>query len=154
MIEIELNEETISKLLYIDGSLRDIYVHNTDINDWNKLYQSLLNSEYQLSYLRDGELQEIPENAELILCNNKCAHTFRVQSENIVFITHFFIEQQIEFDVDPKDFNSYDQSEILFDFMHFVSDVLGKEVVMSPENSEEIALLKTLPNDDRIYKLE
>ena len=44
------NWENINWIFKSDGSLRDIYVQNTSIEDWGKLID-LLNSEYNLKYL-------------------------------------------------------------------------------------------------------
>ncbi|MCD4791141.1 MAG: hypothetical protein K8R37_14190 [Bacteroidales bacterium] len=149
--EIEFNEDLINKFLDIDGSLRDIYVNNTDLNDWIKLYDSLLKSEYSVSYSCDHEIQIIPENVELIFNKTDCSHILRVKEENIVFNTHFFIKKQIEFDLDPRDFVAMDQSRILIEFMHFVSDSLNKEVIMTPENDEKFILIKIKPKNRKIY---
>ena len=46
LVEIEFDENIVNKFLDIDGSLRDIYVNDTDINDWILIYSSLLKSEY------------------------------------------------------------------------------------------------------------
>jgi len=143
--EIEFNETLVNKFLEIDGSLRDIYVNSTDITDWEKMYDSLLKSEYSITYTCDGEIQNNPKDVKLIFDRTDCSQILRVKEENIIFNTHFFINEQIEFDLDPRDFVAMDQSRILVNFMQFIATTLNKEVIMTPENCEEFVLLKVLP---------
>ena len=109
-----------------------------------------MESEYSIRYFTNAEVKNIPETVESIFNDTDNAHILRVQYENIVFITHFFCQEQIEFDLDPRDFVAIEQSKILIDFMHFIADTLNKEVIMTPENSEEHFIIKILPFRQRI----
>ena len=44
--------------LYVDGSLRDIYVHNTTAADWERLLT--YTSSLKTSYFHDGEPAQMP----------------------------------------------------------------------------------------------
>ena len=87
----------------------------------------------------------------MIFNETEVSHILRIKEENIIFNTHFFIKEQVEFDLNPGDFVAIDQSKILVDFMHYLSNVLNKEVIMTPENSEEFILIKVFPRNKNIF---
>lgn len=56
--------------------------------------------------------------------------------DSIVINTHFFSDQQIEFDIDPREINSSLDLERILRFMRSISSILQKEIILSAENSE------------------
>jgi hypothetical protein len=58
-----------------DGSLRDIYVFNADVNLWNKFLDCVRRSPYMVEFFHADELREVPNNISevrsLILRSNK-----------------------------------------------------------------------------------
>jgi len=125
-----------------DGSLRDIYVQDVSLNDWEKLIDHLndnfnlkysdkdyIDKDYVLNYLQDqkGEME----------CKSLC-----VNIASIKVNCHFFLSEQIEFDCDPDEINSIKDFEAIETFMSSVSSVLGQQVTLTGENSPEFPLIK------------
>jgi hypothetical protein len=59
---------------------------------------------------------------------------------------HFFTEQEIELDLDPREVNSEERLNSLFRFMKVLGKHLGKEVILTLENSPHLVLLRTSPD--------
>ena len=55
---------------------------------------------------------------------------------------HFFLVEEIEFDIDPKEINSISDFEILEDFMTSISEALQVQITLTVENSPEFPLFK------------
>lgn len=126
-----------------DGSLRDIYVQNVTLSDWEKLIDFLnlnydlkfgdddnnqIDREYVIDYLRD-ETRKMENKALKIYLNGISIHC------------HFFLSE-IEFDIDPKEIKSIQDFESIEKFMISVSRVLSRQVTLTGESSPEFPLIK------------
>ena len=129
-----------------DGSLRDIYVQDISIREWEKLIDHLnanfnlrysdtdqIDKEYALEYLRDksGEME---------------SKTLTIHLGQIQVNCFFFLSEQIEFDIDPKEVNSINDFEQIESFMTSISDILQEQVTLTEENSPEFPLFKVDSN--------
>ena len=151
LIKEKYNNKKLIGFLNVDGSLRDIYVDNVTISDWTKLLKSFKSTDYKIKYSTDNGGEELPENAELIFENIDQCPRLIVKEDNITFNTGFYLNDQIEFDIDPRDFVSYECNDILYEFMKHISLTLNKPVRLTPEMEEESVLLEVKPNDENIY---
>lgn len=120
-----------------DGSLRDIYVLETTIEDWQRLY-SVLRSRYDLKYLVDLESRPLPDAIE------EAFSTQQVASPLLQFIVagmtvnaHFFTTRQIELDIDPREVSSEVRLGELLDVLRLIGDGLQREVRLTHENDWE-----------------
>lgn len=130
-----------------DGALRDIYVQNISISEWENLID-LLNSEYKLSY---GSYEENLTNRididyvkrmfadETGKMETKFA---KIDLNGIAVLCHFFLEDQIEFDISPSEIKSISELNLILDFMKSVSQKLNKQVTLSGENQPDFPLIK------------
>ena len=134
-----------------DGSLLDIYVQETTLDNWLTLID-FLNANYKLKYdpTLDNELQD-KINKEYITTflldttgELEC-RTVSVFSDNLVFNCHFFLKDEIEFDTDPREFKEQKDFETLIGFMTAVSKALNKEIILTAEGFPNIPLI-TLDN--------
>jgi hypothetical protein len=50
-----------------DGSLRDIYILGSDLDDWPTIWQVLKTSEYKLRLSRGGEVQPLPTDIRQVI---------------------------------------------------------------------------------------
>ena len=130
-----------------DGALRDIYVQNSTISDWEKVVD-LLNSEYKLTFgvYEDNLTDKIDfgyvktmfadETGEL---ETKSA---TIDLSGIVVKCFFFLENQIEFDINPTEIKTQSDFNKITDFMKSISSKLEKQITLCGENQPEFPLIK------------
>ena len=58
---------------------------------------------------------------------------------------HFFVEDEIEFDLDPREVTGPNQVEAIVGFMTLLGDVTGKAVTLTMENTPEAVIFRRLP---------
>ncbi|WP_347175524.1 hypothetical protein [Polaribacter uvawellassae] len=141
------NWNNIEWIFEKDGALRDIYVQNATISDWEKVVD-LLNSEYQLTFgvYEDNLIDKIDfgyvktmfadETGEL---ETKSA---TVDLNGIVVKCYFFLENQIEFDINPTEIKTESEFNKITDFMKSISSKLEKQITLCGENQPEFPLIK------------
>ena len=141
------NWKNIEWIFKKDGALRDIYVQNATISDWEKVVD-LLNSEYKLTYgvYEDNLTDKIDfgyvktmfadETGEL---ETKSA---TIDLSGIVVKCFFFLENQIEFDINPTEIKTESEFNKITDFMKSVSSKLEKQITLCGENQSEFPLIK------------
>ena len=132
-----------------DGSLRDIYVLNANAELWNQLLSSLEESRYQFRFFTpDGAMSPAPRSFEEI---DTLKETDPVRMEiqlpgGLSLNCHFFSPSEIELDLDPKEI--YDQKTYAFlgEFMRWLAFTLGREALLTHENSKEVRILAVKAN--------
>ncbi|HEV7347666.1 hypothetical protein [Telluribacter sp.] len=127
-----------------DGSLRDIYVQDVTLSDWEKLIDFLIlnydikfgedekkqiDKEYVIEYLRDetGEME---------------SKSLKIDFNGVNIHCYFFLPNQIEFDIDPKEITAIKDFETIEKFMTSISQTLRNQVTLTGENSPEFPLFK------------
>lgn len=139
------------KIYYCDGSLRDIYILHTDIDD-NRKWTEFVNENYTIKWFNgltqeneskiDFEVVRGYLNGDHDLCSSASVFLDKIQINN-----HFFVHTEIENDISPKEINSIDDHNKLITYMTGLSKVLEKKVVLTPENEATIALI-TVDKDE------
>lgn len=146
-----MNERSriIQEVFYLDGSLRDIYVLGTSEDDWQALLTYLRMSPYPVEYLQGGEmLGSLPEHASDIFAlrdENSPLSELRIDRDRLGLNCHFFTPDEIEFDLDPKDFQHEEQVASLLDFMRTIGRVLNKPIILTGENDVQGPLFRYDP---------
>jgi hypothetical protein len=126
-----------------DGSLRDIYVFGTDLSDWQRVLDALRTWRPGPNLRIDGEPAAIPDKAEEIFARaRKLGASLSVEVADALVNCHFFREDEIEFDLDPRDVAGPEQLEALGRFMRILGEATGKPVVMTMENRREAVILR------------
>jgi hypothetical protein len=129
-----------------DGSWRDIYVFDTKMADWQQMLDSLRASPYQVQYFRNREPAELPNAAaEAFPLPDECDRMLSVTFSGVLANCHFFTEDEIEFDIDPREVKGQAELDALFGFMHLLADSVGKEAVLSPENFRQVVIFRVRP---------
>lgn len=147
----------IQRVFYIDGSLRDIYVVGTSEQDWQALLTYLRVSPYPLEYLLDDEVRPLPELAvDILSIRDEHSPLLRIDQQRLGLNCHFFILEEIEFDLDPKDFQTAQQVSYLLDFMRTTGRVLNKPIILTGENDVQGPLFRYDPatNEDAWFHEE
>jgi hypothetical protein len=136
-----------------DGNGRDIYIRNTDIDDWQKLADFLRFSHYELEFCVDDREEPLPEDMHQVFDDKgELTSYLSVDVDGVAVNCHFFDESEIEMDLDPRDVDGASRMESLLEFITQVGRLLDKEVVLTPENLHHHALLRYDPRTNRLER--
>ena len=146
------NWDNINWIFKPDGSLRDIYIQETSLSDWDKLID-ILNSEYDLKYFSENKIDKkevfkyLQDKTGEIECK-----TVSINIKNVKINCHFFLIEQIEFDVEPSEIKSKSEFDSLLSFMATLSTKLKKQITLTGENEVTFPLIK-INADENIFKI-
>jgi hypothetical protein len=135
----EVSWETLQQYVYrVDGSWRDVYVLDVSRADW-KIWADFVNANYRVEF-HDGDgtqHDQIDFSAVEGFWDshgqaNLLTTTFYVGEIDIN--CHFFGDDDIENDIDPRKITSFAVHQQLMNYLKKLSQVLGKEVVLTEEN--------------------
>lgn len=136
---------------YRDGSLRDIYVLNTHLQDWATAvkfvagrYAFHLSGAWQGTLFPPGIEPLFPTGPESQLT----ALSFDVGGVRLN--CHFFAVDEIEFDLDPAEVSDPSRLDGLLAFMKGLSNAVGKDVLLTPENMRDFAIFRCRPGAEYI----
>ncbi len=131
---------------FVDGSLRQLLVFDTDISDWQKLLDFLENNRYKISFRVNREFLSSPESAQFIFdWQLEKSRFLSVELNDLQLNCHFFAEDEIDFNLDPKQVQSKSNYLAIIEFMQAVSNLLEKPMVMTLENDPKFVLLNVEP---------
>lgn len=132
-----------------DGSLRDIYVLNASIEDWGTFVHALPSMSYRTEFLIDDEAAILPATT-MALFERRADHTplLRLYAGPVMLCCHFFSDQELEFDLDPREVHGISEFRKVLDFMRTLGEVLDKPVILTPENEREHPLITYDPRCD------
>lgn len=136
----------IQKEFVPDGSLRDIYVFETDLQDWQHFTEFVRSGPWPFRLTENGEELPLSDPAQIFSKRSESTSTMlSVFLGAVQLNVHFFCEQEIELDLDPGQVRGEDDLSALVDFMHRLADTIGKSTVLTPENCREIVVLRVEP---------
>ncbi len=146
------NWDNIHWIFKPDGLLRDIYIQETSLSDWNKVID-ILNSEYDLTYFSENKIdkKEVFEYLQDETGEIECK-TVSINIKNITINCHFFLIDQIEFDIDPSEIKSKSELDNILSFMTRLSSKLKKQITLTGENEVNFPLIKINTNEN-IFKI-
>lgn len=149
-----LTWESCRDAFEVDGSLRDIYVLGTDLGDWQRVLNLL--REWRLPMVFDvGHVRTaIPDDvAEMFAGPNDDRGTLKVDLHGIQINSHFFVDYEIEFDVDPREVQDDAALAHLIRFMDGIARRLDKPIILTPENFQERPIITVSPTGPPVYHL-
>ena len=117
-----------------DGSLRDIWVCNSNASDW-QTFLDWLSSKYSTAYFEDGARTSLPRFEVIWGKQNGASQLLKIDLGGFAVIAHFFSDLEIEMDVRPEDVDSVSKAECVFKLMSEIGLLLKKEVILAPEGS-------------------
>ncbi len=147
-----MNWETLkNEIYYWDGSWRDIYVKETNEDDWLK-WVSVVNNKYRIQWFNPKtNKEEMQIDFEVIReywnGNQDLFSSATIYIDEIQIKSHFFDDAEIENDIDPREFKSIDDHHKLVNYLKLISQACGKEVILTPENSSDYILMNV--NQDK-----
>lgn len=126
-----------------DGSLRDIYVEEASRVDWKRFVDWLRSSTYRLSFRHAGNPMPMPTSArEIFVLSRAAASTLTIQTGPLSINCHFFSDDEIEMDLDPKELMDDRSFALLLEFIRGLGDTLGRDAIVTHENWKEAVLLR------------
>jgi hypothetical protein len=131
-----------------DGSLRDIYVRQTDIADWQKLLDSLRQSKYPIvSSFSGGDEIPIPTTIDDSFFDRQDVprQTIAILVDAIQVNCHFFLKDEIELDIDPRQITNQSDLNSLLEFIQFVGTMTDKTTILTYENMQNAIILEYVP---------
>jgi hypothetical protein len=136
------NWKDIKWIFEPDSALRDIYVQEVSVDDWKKILD-LINEKYKVIY---GETNQINKNYVIEYLTDE---TGEIESKSAsIFLgeirlnCYFFLKDQIEFDLDPKEVNSIEDFELIENFMVDVSKSIDNQISLTDEDNTKFPLVK------------
>lgn len=145
-----MNWQHVKAEFEYDGSLRDLYILETDMETWQRLLEFLRVSSYPLTYAVDSNEAGLPANVAYIFRKRQETGVWlKIDVKGIQVLCHFFTEEEIEFDVDSREIDSETRFNHLCDFMRELGQHLSRSVIMTPESNEKMVIIRYLPIDDR-----
>ena len=135
--------ESIQSDLKPDGSLRDIYIFQTNSSLWNKFISLMSGSGLKLEFWHGENEMPLPNNIEEIKAlQNRDPTTLKIFIEGGVQINcHFFTEDEIEMDVDPKEICDKQNFDGLVLFLKWLAKELEKSIHLTHENTPEDGIM-------------
>jgi len=144
-----------------DDGLRDIYVLEASLRDWQVVLDAIRDFQPNPIYAVDGVLEDLPTRVEHIFQRRLDASpmmSFRLL--DMTLNCHFFGSdpaendlQLIEFDLDPGEVTTSEHLGSLIDFMELLGTLTNKAVILTPENCMESPILEYDPQSrDVVWK--
>ena len=138
----------IAWIFEYNGSLRDIYVQDISLDDWRKLID-FLNDTYKLKYGITGEEKDSKQIDKDYIIRYLTDNSGEMESKSVTIDLdgvnincHFFLPDQIEFDIDPREIKSIEDYKKIEGFMISVSDALSNQVTLTGDNEIKYPLIK------------
>jgi hypothetical protein len=121
------------------GTLRDIYVKDTKLQDWKTALELILGGYpgAQLLRFRDGESSEAPIPSDLdSLFHGDDGWSLLFTIAELELFCHFFDPSEIEFSFPPKRATETSLRPLLA-FIVAIGDAIGRDVIVTPENGQQ-----------------
>lgn len=134
-----------------DGSLRDLYIHGTDIHDWQRFLDYLKDQKIKTEFWIDGTSADLPKSIEgVVILRDKTSLLLEITvKENLLINCHFFLNRHdadpIELDLDPKQVQSAEDFECLWGFVFSIGKFLMKRIDITHENSPDSVIATFIP---------
>ena len=122
-----------------DGSHRDLYVRSTSLNDWHDFLKFLNSTGYRLSLQTDGTPTRVPSDVTPLFSADT-PRLLQIYLGGITLNCHFFLEDEIELDLDPEELTDDDddsKADAILAFMVELGEALRKPVLMTAENAPD-----------------
>ena len=142
----------IERYFYVDGSLRDIYLVQSEAKDWDIIFNFLEGQSILYSIFKDGEvLKGKVSSAEIIEQLNKFSFYLKIQLNIISLSGYFNTADFIEFDLSPMEIQTDNALDELISFMQLIAVATNKEARLTPEMEMGTPYIVVSPNRKVTY---
>jgi hypothetical protein len=133
-----------------DGSWLDIYIRETTLEDWNQ-FLSFVRKTMQYQYFVDGELTTLPLVAVAIFSSQKHPKLLSVWVGEAQLNCHFFAEDEIDLDLDPRQITGEEIFDAIRQFMEQLAVAIQRSILLTPENLGEHPIAQYEPESKSWY---
>lgn len=142
----------ISSAFESDGSLRDVYILDASLTDWERAWAFLLGIEAELTLQIGGEQVLVPDDVGPIFVARQRGDTATLSCRfgRVTLNCHFFAQEEVEFDVDPREIDNADAACDLTSFMVGLCEATSMEILLTAENNREGVIAKVSPGSRNI----
>lgn len=134
---------TLSSDFAPDGSLRDIYIFDSTRDDWQAVLDAVRNSGLPLRFLVDGEPAQLPERvADIFAMQERVTPSLQINCAGLRVGCHFFADDEIEFDLSPREVSGQDGLDAVAAFMKMLAETVKKDVVLTHEDTPSAVILR------------
>jgi hypothetical protein len=137
---------TIAADLAPDGALRDIYVREIGLAEWEQVWRAIQTRYAPVRYSIDGEPAPLPAHAADAFAVRPAGSplaTFDVGPVELA--CHFFDRAEIEFDLVPNDVTSPAIFAPLLAFLQALATWTGRPSLLTHENRPEDIIVQVRP---------
>ncbi len=122
-----------------DGTLRDLYVGDTDLGDWFGVARFLNSAGYTLRFTGGWEGDAFPANVGRLFTGDPTVERtdLTVDVAGVRVVCHFFCVEHVELDLDPAEVVDATRLAAIFELMRGLAGATGKDVLLTPENLPE-----------------
>jgi hypothetical protein len=142
-----LNWQDIAGHFAPDGTLRDIYVFDTTMEDWEAVWVFLTSDLDRLTFSVDDVPATPPETVVEVFAagrDHSVLASYVLGSQ--ILNCHFFDEAEIEFDIGPRQVDRLEPAHALADFMTAIGRLVSKPVILTEENDQTAVIARFDPD--------
>ena len=143
---IQLRPEQIAELWEADGSLRDVYAERMTIDRWRSFLT--LSQQSNGRYTSNGEPAAAPDAVD-IFSDRTRSHLLAMVIEGVQINCHFFIEDELELDIDPRQVVATGAHAAVLRFLETVAATVKLPLSLTPENMQSKPYLSYEPRGAR-----
>lgn len=131
-----------------DGSLRDIYVLGANLADWQVLFEYVQEQGLPFTSPLGSRHASLPDDVgELFGRGPESERTsLSIHLHGMILNTHFFVADEIELDLDPREVKGAREFAHLLGFLRDLARLVGKQVCLTPENLENLPYIEVFPD--------
>ncbi len=94
-------------------------------------------------YTDKGEATPLPQTAAQVFGGRDSVLSYLgVRVGGLLFNCHFFTDEEIEFDLDPREVKGQDTLDAVLTFMRGIGQAVGKRVILTPESLVVVLLAR------------
>ena len=122
-----------------DGALRDVYIAPASAALWNEFIEWVSCAGYSSEFWHGQQKKALPrEFREIKQLQQTDPTTLKLfLSAGVQINCHFFIDEEIELDIDPREIQDQEAFESLLKFLRAIATALKRNARVTYENSPE-----------------
>ncbi|MFJ3803691.1 hypothetical protein ACIPSJ_46360 [Streptomyces sp. NPDC090088] len=137
------------------GSLPDVRVPNTSVEDWQEVLDLVTEKGWTCQYSEGQTVLAVPR-AETVLSRPAGTEFPELRvwpTADVLVIFRFQADDDVDFDVDLRELQGQDRLDVFCDFLREIGRRLGKPVLMDPEGDYGHPVLGFDVEADRVVLL-
>ena len=145
-----LNWDDYRKEFNASGTLR-LFIRQTGVDAWQKLFAFLLSTEVQLSLHKDESPAELPDNIKSVLSDTQHRYVLTICLDGITALSRPSAEDHIELLINPREIDSESKARILFRLMPTTGRTPWEITVLVRDNEEDTPVFEYVSGNGDKY---